>query len=420
MGSTSETGLAGVTGLSGSRGQSTGCGGSSLWVGAGAGCAAAVGRRLAKNLRFARLSRAEIAGSLGDLGTFLPLLVAMSVGNGLDFSTSLFFAGVFTIITGLMFRIPMAIQPMKAIAAIAIAQGLSAHEIAAAGAVVGVIVLGLGWFGVIGMVERVVPRAVVRGVQLTLGITLALKGARMAEAGWVSGPTGWVVVGGAIAVVALLLRSRMMPAGLVLFAGGVGMALWNDAGARGALALGWSMPAWDPPRLADFVRATPVAALPQIPLTTLNSVVAVCALSGSLFPDRRVGTVEVARSVGLMNLVGCWFGAMPMCHGAGGLAGQYRFGARTNGSLLFLGTAKVLLAVLLGSALLPLCRAFPEGVLGVMLMVAGVELSLAARQRGWAWVPTLATVAGGLATGNIAVGFGAGMWVCAALDWRER
>lgn len=374
------------------------------------------------NLRAARFSRAELAGSLGDLGTFLPLLVAMSVQNGLDFATSLFFAGVFTIITGLMFRVPMAVQPMKAIAAIAIAQGMTTHQIAAAGAVVSTLILALGLLGLINWVDRVIPRPVVRGVQLALGLTLALKGARMAEAGWLAGDAGWITVLGSILIVVALLRSRIVPAALVLFAVGLALALWNDPAARASLTLGWSFPSWTPPSAADFAVATPLAAIPQIPLTTLNSVIAVCALSGRLFPDRPAAPRDVATSVGLMNLIGSWFGAMPMCHGAGGLAAQYRFGARTNGSLLFLGSAKVLLAVLLGASLLPLCRAFPEGILGVMLVVAGVELSLAARQRNeWTnWAVTLACVVGALATANIATGFFLGLTACAALDWRER
>src|SRR5690606_38237622 len=106
---------------------------------------------------------------------------------------------------------------------------------------------------------------------------------------------------------------------------------------------------------------------PQIPLTTLNSVIAVCALSADLFPARAATPRKVAISVGLMNLSACPFGGMPMCHGAGGLAGQYRFGARTNGSILFLGTVKMLLAVLLGGTLMALCQAFPASVLGVLL-----------------------------------------------------
>jgi MFS superfamily sulfate permease-like transporter len=155
-------------------------------------------------------------------------------------------------------------------------------------------------------------------------------------------------------------------------------------------------------------------------LTTLNSVVAVCALSADLFPDRPASPRRVAVSVGLMNLVGAWFGAMPMCHGAGGLAGQYRFGARNNGSILFLGAAKVVVGVLFGASLMSLCHAFPASVLGVMLGFSGIELALVTRdQTDRTSATTMLLTAGAcLGLNNIAVGFVIG--VCLALLLRVR
>lgn len=157
--------------------------------------------------------------------------------------------------------------------------------------------------------------------------------------------------------------------------------------------------------------AFPKAALPQIPLTTLNSVVAVCALSVDLFPERTASPRKVAVSVGVMNLVGAWFGAMPICHGAGGLVGQHRFGARTNGSILLLGLAKMTLAVLFGASLISLCRAFPASVLGVMLGASGLELALAARdQNDRASAATMLLTAGAcLGLNDVALGFAIGL-----------
>src|SRR5207245_2328522 len=109
--------------------------------------------------------------------------------------------------------------------------------------------------------------------------------------------------------------------------------VWKQPDVLWSLGMHVTLPAWSPPAWSDFVTAFPKAALPQIPLTTLNSVIAVCALSADLFPARRAEPRRVAISVGAMNLVAAWFGGMPMCHGAGGLAGQYRFGARTNGAI---------------------------------------------------------------------------------------
>jgi MFS superfamily sulfate permease-like transporter len=371
-------------------------------------------------LRHARLNASEVAGSLGDLGTFLPLLVGMSSQNGLPFAAALFFAGLFNVVTGLTFSIPMAVQPMKAIAAVALTEGLTAPQIVAAGAMVSLVILVLGVTGLIDWLHRAVPRSVVRGLQLALGLSLLMKGMQM-----VAGTGQWFVLDGYLTgllsagLVLLLFFSRRVPAALLLFLVGLGVAVVTHPEVVALLRLGFTLPEWMPPAWDDFALALPKAALPQIPLTTLNSVIAVCALSADLFPDRRAEPRKVALSVGMMNLVACWFGGMPMCHGAGGLAGQYRFGARTNGSILFLGTVKIVLAVVLGASLMALCQAFPASILGVLLAFAGMELALVCRdqvQRSDAFVMLLTTAAC-MGINNIALGFGLGLAVAWFIRW---
>lgn len=359
-------------------------------------------------LRSARFDRHEIAGSLGDMGTFLPLLIGMSAQSGLNFATALFFAGLFNVITGMIFSIPMAVQPMKAIAAIAITEGLSANEIVAAGMTVSAVVLFLGLTGLIGWLNRIIPKSVVRGVQLALGLSLLMKGLQMvAGTDTFFGPDSYFV--GALAALAVLglFFSDRVPAALVLFAAGIVLAVVKNPQVLGSLGIGLSFPSWDPPAWHDFVAAFPKAVIPQIPLTTLNSVIAVCALSADIFPGREASSRKVAVSVGAMNLITAWFGGMPMCHGAGGLAGQYRFGARTNGSILFLGAAKITAAIVFGASLMSICRAFPASVLGVMLAFSGIELALVTRdqtERTSALI-MLFTAGACLAINNIAVGF---------------
>ena len=374
-------------------------------------------KQVIRNLKVARLDRHEVAGSLGDMGTFLPLLVGMAAQNGLSFSASLFFAGLFNVVTGLTFTVPMAVQPMKAIAAVALTEGLTVPEILAAGATVSLVILILGLTGVMDWVNRVVPRSVVRGLQLALGLSLLMKGLRMvADTGVLLAPDGYLT--GALAALAvLLLMPRRIPAALLVFAAGLALAVWDTPGVLASLGIGISLPQWTPLAWADFASAFPKAAMPQIPLTALNSVIAVCALSSHLFPGRDCRPKRVAISVGLMNLAGAWFGAMPMCHGAGGLAGQYRFGARTNGSILFLGGAKMLVAVLFGASLMALCQAFPASVLGVMLAFSGVELALVARdQTGRADAFAMLLTAGAILGLNIMAGFLLGL----ALAWLLR
>jgi len=372
-----------------------------------------------QNLRYARLNRHEVAGSLGDMGTFLPLLVGMSAQNGLNFAAALFFAGLFNIITGLTFSVPMAVQPMKAIAAVALTEGLTVPQILAAGATVSVVILLLGLTGLIEWLNRVVPKSVVRGLQLALGLSLMIKGMQMVvgTGQWLA-PDSYATGMLAALLVLMLFFSRRIPAALVLFGCGLVIAVWTHPGALGSLGLGITLPSWTPPAWGDFVSSFGKAAVPQIPLTTLNSVIAVCALSADLFPNRPATPRRVAVSVGLMNLVACWFGGMPMCHGAGGLAGQYRFGARTNGSILFLGVVKMALAVFLGASLMALCLEFPASILGVMLAFSGMELALVCRDqtsRTDAFA-MLITAAACMGLGNIALGFVLGV----AMAWLLR
>ena len=174
----------------------------------------------------ARFDRRELAGAFGDLGTFLPLLVGMTVENGLDFASGLFFAGLFNVVTGLVFRIPMAVQPMKAIAAVALTEGLRVSEITAAGATVSAFVLVLGISGLIDRANQLVPKSVVRGLQLALGLSLLEKGLRMATSTRVVfGVDSYLTAILAALVVVLLARSRRVPAALVLLGGAIALAV---------------------------------------------------------------------------------------------------------------------------------------------------------------------------------------------------
>ncbi len=378
-------------------------------------------RRIA--FRLPRLDRHEVSGSLGDLGTFIPLLVGMSITNGLDFTSALFFAGLFNIVTGLVFSIPMAVQPMKAIAAVAISEHLSLGQILASGIWTSVIVLALGVTGLISVVDRLIPKPVVRGLQLGLGLQLIEKGIQLVRdtnSLWGVDSIGIGILG--FGVVLACAASRRIPTALVLFVVGLILAISGNPGVLSSLRLGIHLPHWVPLTWEDFRSSFFRAAVPQIPLTTLNSVIAVCALSFDLFPDRPARPRRVAVSVGMMNLIGGWFGAMPMCHGAGGLAGQYRFGSRTSASILFLGSVKLVLAVFFGGSLLALLHIYPASILGVLLTISGLELALAATDQTERAAATvmLATAAGVLALGNTATGFAIGWILALLIGWWKK
>ncbi len=362
-----------------------------------------------------RFNRAEAGGALGDLGTFIPLLVGMVNKCGLQLGPALFFAGLMNLVSGLAFGIPMPVQPMKAIAAVAIGEGWTEPQILTAGIATSIVILTLGMTRLIEWLNRTIPKSVVRGLQLGLGLKLLTKGFEE-----IAGTEliGWDSIGTAAICVLLVLGlyfSNRIPGALVIF--GIGLlALFASHPALLAdmkFGVKWTLPSLL--NRADWETGIWRGAIPQIPLTTLNSVIAVCALSVDLFPDRPASPRKVATSVGLMNLVCCPLGGMPMCHGAGGLAVQYRFGARSGGSVVMLGIAKMVLALLFGASLLAWLQAYPKSVLGVLLLFSGLELALVCRDQTSKvdfFVMILTT--GACLAVNIAVGFVVG-WVMAVL-----
>ncbi|MGA2797771.1 MAG: putative sulfate/molybdate transporter [Thermoguttaceae bacterium] len=321
----------------------------------------------------------ETSGALGDLGMFIPLLAGMVSLCGLQLGPALVGAGLSNIATGLIFKIPLAVQPMKAIAAVAISESLTENEILAAGIITGAVVLFLAWSGVIQRLERYIPRGVVRGLQLALGLKLISSAVQMIAASQTSFNLTLALLAAGCVLVGW--RIKHFPSALAAFIIGlVALGFTHQELFRTLrFGLGWHLP--DLMHWHAWTTGLMSGALPQIPLTLLNSVFAVCALSLDLFPQRPAPPRRVAMSVGLMNVLFCPFGAMPMCHGAGGLAAQYRFGARSGRCNLILGTALICLGLVLGNSLLGALQNYPRGVLGVLLIVSGGELVLVCRDQ---------------------------------------
>jgi hypothetical protein len=83
----------------------------------------------------------EFSGACGDLGTFLPYVLGALTVTGLAPQGILLGFGVFLLGSGLFYAIPIAVQPMKAVAALLLTQGLSAGETAASGILLGTVLL---------------------------------------------------------------------------------------------------------------------------------------------------------------------------------------------------------------------------------------------------------------------------------------
>lgn len=240
---------------------------------------------------------AEASGALGDLGTFIPIVVALAQMYRLDVGATLVAAGLANIGTGLAFGVPICVQPMKTIAAVALeaeAGEFDLENVLAAGILTAGAVSVLAAVGLIDWVNSVVPEPVVRGMQLGLGALLFRKAAGLVEPlGWAW--DGWPLAAPCFALVLLCYESRRVPSALLLFALGLAFAtarLHSSEGAAAAAAAGGAeveqFRGWQTISAAQWWRGGLLMALPQLPLTTLNSVVAVCKLSGDLFPERPV------------------------------------------------------------------------------------------------------------------------------------
>lgn len=348
-------------------------------------------------------SRRELAGSMGDFGTLLPLAIGYIAICGLNPAGFLVMMGLTNIALGLIYRLPMPLQPKKVIAAVAIAQGWPPPMIYSSGLALGAIWIALALSG---LVERLVgwtPRGVVRGIQLGLGIILGWAGLRMMGSWWLLGLVS-------LAIALLLRENRHLPAALALMLLGLGIVAYRGQ-LREVLNCSFSLPPLTLPRWELIWPAMVAAGFAQIPLTLTNAAIATAALIEEYFPHRAVSERKLLLNMGIMNLVVPFFGGMPMCHGAGGLAGQYAFGARTGGASIMEGMIEIGLGLFLSNSIVSLFRAFPQAIIGAMMVVAAVELArLGLRVRGRDLVLMLLTATLSVIT-NMALGFAVGLAV---------
>ena len=353
-----------------------------------------------------RFDRNEVSGAFGDLGTSLPLIVGMIAAAKLDATSVLVAFGVLQIATGLIYRMPMPVQPLKAVAAIVIAQQVSAGVLFGGGAAIGFLMLLLALTGLLDWLATTVPHVVVRGIQAGLGIQLT----RIAVADYVPslGAWGYVLAALALTIVLLLLGNRRFPPAPIVLAIGALFALTvGGAGAGAFAAIGVHAPVVHVPAAADVWQGFLLLALPQIPLSLGNSVLATKRVAADLFPGREPLAI---RRIGLtyagMNIVSAFVGGVPVCHGSGGMAGHYTFGARTGGSVVIAGAALLTIGVLFGSSFGEIAQLFPKPMLGVLLLFEGVamltllrDLTAAPRDLGLALF--LGVIAAGLPYGYL-------------------
>lgn len=362
-----------------------------------------------------RFDRNELAGAFGDLGTDLPLLIGVIAASGVDSAGVLILFGLMQVFTGLWYRMPMPVQPLKAFAALVIAQKIPGRVIFGGGLAIGVSMFFLSITGLIDALARLVPKAVVRGIQFGLALqlsTLALKQYVGAD-----GAPGYALAAAAFTVTVVLFGNRRWPAALIVITLGVVYALvFKLDFATAQKAVGLHLPTWHLPQSADILTGAVLLALPQIPLSLGNSILATKQVAQDLFPEREPLTIKkISFTYALMNLANPFFGGFPVCHGSGGMVGHYAFGARTGGSVVIYGSIFLVMGLFFSQGFADVVQIFPLPVLGVLLLFEALSLATLLRDISDSRADLLVALLVGLLCAGLPYGYLVGLIVGTAL-----
>ena len=380
-----------------------------------------------------QFNRSEISGALGDLGILIPLSLSLITMNGLNPTSVFLSVGLLYIFAGLYFGIPMPVQPLKAVAAIAIASSLSPNVISAAAFLMGTILLLLSVTRAVNILVKVFSVPVIKGIQLSIGLLLMISSFELISKRefLINGPDmaitlfertlplGLLVGPLSLLLILVLIRFPMVPTSLLVLSFGIFMGVFlGSASFSSSPSLGPVLPSLSWPSAKDFLLAFVLLVIPQLPLTLGNAVISTTDVAREYFGSRaqRVTPKRLCYSMGLINIWVGLTGGMPLCHGAGGITAHYRFGARTPGANLFIGGFCLLLSLAFGQASILVLSLIPYSVLGALLFYVGwrhVLLIARVRRRRLDYA-TVFTVAGAtLIFRNLAIACGIGI----ALDW---
>ena len=352
----------------------------------------------------------EASGAVADLGVLVPLAAALVLVNGLDAGAVLLCAGLLYLGAGLWFKVPFPVQPLKALAAIAVAEGLHPGVIHAAGLEMGLLLLLISVGGVANAVARIFTKPVIRSLQLGVGILLGIAAWKLVVkppavfSGVPSSPWPMLLAAATLFGVWWAARDgRYWAALAVLVAGIAATVVAAHPSLDGPSIL---VPSIGLPPAAAFGTAFWLLVIPQFPLTFGNAVVAVDDLAHEYFGEaaRRVSPSRICISDGLGNVISGLVGGMPMCHGAGGLTAHVKLGSRTAGMNLVLGGTLVAVGLLFGPQVPVLLGLLPVWALAGFLAYAGIRhASLVRDLRGVSLAIALACGILGAAMGNLAI-----------------
>ncbi|MGE0267495.1 MAG: putative sulfate/molybdate transporter [Candidatus Omnitrophota bacterium] len=327
-----------------------------------------------------KFNRNEFSGSIGDLGTDFPLITGMVLAANLDVVSVFVMFGLMQVLTGLIYGLPMPLQPLKAMAVLVITQNIQAPVLYGAGLAIGVVMLILSMSGLLDWLAKMIPACVVRGIQFGLGLSLASLALKKYVPSM--GGEGYVLAGICFVIMVILLGNRRFPPGVFVIGLGLLYAVFFKVDFHAlAQSVGFSRPHFVVPTAGDILTGFFILSLPQLPLSISNSVIATNKTVQDLFPERKLSVKKIGLTYSVINLILPFFRGIPVCHGCGGLAGHYALGARTGGSVIIYGSVFILIGLLFSQAFHQIIDFFPQPVLGVVLMFEALTLLLFIRDQ---------------------------------------
>ena len=360
-----------------------------------------------KDIKF---DRNEWSGAFGDIGTDFPLIVGMILAAGLDSASVLVTFGVMQIFTGSFYKMPMPIQPLKAMATIVITQKISPNILYGGGLAIGISMLLLNITKLIDWISRVVPKAVIRGIQLGLGIKLGL----LALQDYViaDGVAGYYLAAAAFLLAIFLLGNRKYPPAIFIIMLGMFYAfVFKIDGHSFINAVGIHLPQIHTPTWADILTGFLILTIPQIPLSIGNSILATNQIANDWYPKRTVTIRKISYTYSLINLINPFFSGIPTCHGSGGIVGHHTFGGRTGGSVIIYGCLYIFLGLFLSQGFDTLVHIFPLPILGILLLFESLGLMLLVQDVTDSKSSFMIALLVGLISGGIRYGFVIGLIV---------
>lgn len=359
-----------------------------------------------------RFSLNEWTGATGDLGTLLPLAFAIVIYNGYSPNTLFLLWGAAYIITGFIFKVPLPVQPLKAITVIAIAQGLSPEMLSTTAFFYGILFILISTTGFIDWMQKWFSKALVTGIQLGIGLVLGRKaiellldhGLFLSQSATTTGlPMLVFLIILGVLLLALARKRYIMGVSLAVLSSILLIMMINPTlpeNSKQALQLGVTWPNW-----TLLVNALTLLMIPQLPLTLGNSVFAAAETSRQLWGAQAGGVTprRLGLSVGISNTLIGLLGGFPMCHGAGGMTAHDQLGARTGGATIIMGSVLVVLSLF--SSVGTVLFLIPVPILAAFLLVDAWRMVFLVRRLSKGYDSSTAIIVGVLTffTGNLMI-----------------